>query len=148
MDRFFNKTAWCGKCLEWQAARNEAGYGVFNSGEKINGRKIIILAHRMAYVLEHGVALPKGAVIMHTCDNPSCVNHEHLVWGAHRQNHDDKKNKGRSNTGTRHGHHKLTDGQVLEIRALRMKQRDIASVYGVAQSVVSEIRARKAWRHL
>lgn len=85
---------------------------------------------------------------MHTCDNPSCVNHEHLRLGTHAENHDDKKNKGRSNTGTRHGQHKLTNEQVLEIRALHMRQRDIASVYGITQSVVSEIRAGKAWRHL
>jgi hypothetical protein len=142
MERFFDKTAWRGRCLEWQAARNKAGYGVYQKGDGT------ILAHRMAYQIQHAMTLPKGAVVMHTCDNPSCVNHEHLQLGTHRQNHDDKKNKGRSNTGTKHGLHKLTDAQVLEIRELRMRQRDIASIYGVSQSVISEIRAKKAWRHL
>ena len=111
--------------------------------------KSAFLAHRMSYMLAHNMEpLPRGSVVMHTCDNPACVNHEHLVLGTHRTNHDDKKNKGRSNTGTKHGMHKLTDEQVLEIRALHMLQGDIASVYGITQSVVSEIRARKAWRHL
>jgi DNA-binding transcriptional regulator YiaG len=142
MEIFFSKTVWRGKCLEWQAARNAAGYGVFRR----DGRNV--LAHRMAFMLHHGKELPKGAVVMHSCDNPSCVNHAHLALGSHRENHDDKKKKGRSNTGMSHGHHKLTDAQVHEIRALQMRQRDIASVFGVSQSVISEIRAKKAWRHL
>lgn len=144
MERFFSKTAWRGKCLEWQGARNPAGYGMFNKDGKSS-----VLAHRMSYMLAHNMEpIKRGLVVMHTCDNPACVNREHLVIGTHRANHDDKKNKGRSNTGTKHGLHKLTDEQVLEIRGLHMLQRDIASVYGITQSVVSEIRAKKAWRHL
>src|SRR5882672_10646270 len=131
MERFFKKTAWRGKCLEWQAARNDRGYGMFN---RTGTSSKTILAHRFAYMLQHGLEiLPRGSVIMHTCDNPCCVNHEHLRLGTHAENHDDKKNKGRSNIGTKHGHHKLTDEQVLEIRTLNMRQKNIASVYGITQ---------------
>ena len=143
MERFFSKTkAAESGCLEWQAAKNAAGYGVFNRDGKHT-----VLAHRMAYILKHG-ELEKFSVVMHQCDNPSCVNVDHLRLGTHAENHDDKKNKGRSNVGTRHGLHKLTEEQAKEIRSLKMRQRDIAARFGITQSVVSEIRAGKAWRHI
>lgn len=145
MKRFFDKTKLAENgCFEWQAAKNPAGYGMFN---RTGTTSKVILAHRMAYLLEHG-ELPEGSVVMHLCDNPSCVNVKHLRLGTHAENHDDKKNKGRSNTGTRHGMHVLNEEKVLGIRASKMRQRDIAAIYGITQSVVSEIRARKAWRHI
>ena len=143
MERFFSKTVKSESgCLEWTAAKKD-GYGVFN----YDGRHTM-LAHRWAYILANGGKLTAKDVIMHRCDNPSCVNHEHLQKGTHADNHDDKKRKGRSNTGMRHGHSKLTDAQVLEIRSSTLRQRDLAAQYGVTQSVISEVRSGKAWRHI
>lgn len=144
MERFLSKVRPADNgCIEWTAAKNPAGYGVFNC----DGKRTM-LAHRFAYQTHHGVTLGRDDVVMHTCDNPSCVNLAHLALGTHADNHDDKKRKGRSNVGTRHGHHKLTEAEAREIRSLSMRQKDIAAKYGISQSVVSEIRAGKAWRHI
>lgn len=75
-------------CLVWTGATEQFGYGVFRVGAKV--RK----AHVVAWELEHG-AVPVGALLMHLCDVPSCVNVAHLRLGTHKQNFDDMVAKGR-----------------------------------------------------
>jgi hypothetical protein len=70
-------------CMEWQANRDARGYGrirVFTDGKWTNA-----LAHRVAYTLDHD-DIPSGMVVMHACDNPSCVNVEHLRLGLQQHN--------------------------------------------------------------
>ena len=145
MERFWSKTKKADNgCIEWIAAvkSSKDPYGVFNRDGKNT-----ILAHRMAWILAYG-ELPKGSVVRHLCDNPRCVNVDHLAVGSHADNVMDKVSKGRGNDGMKHGMHKLNDGQVREIRALEMNQYEIAKRYGVSQSVISEIRCRKSWDHI
>lgn len=75
-------------CWEWQGHKNEDGYGKV----KRNGKTI--LSHRLFYEVHKGI-IPEGNVIMHTCDNPGCVNPEHLKSGTHLENEQDKDAKGR-----------------------------------------------------
>jgi hypothetical protein len=78
------------ECWEWQAGRTSKGYGSFYIKGK-NKR-----AHRVAYLLANGEAPPDGLFVMHSCDNPPCVNPAHLSAGSHRQNTDDRIAKGRA----------------------------------------------------
>ncbi|AQW91318.1 HNH endonuclease [Elizabethkingia anophelis] len=81
-----------GECIEWTMHVNRCGYGVL----KHNGR--LHRAHRFIYNLYHKVGLGELHVL-HKCDNPRCVNPEHLFLGTCRDNIDDKVKKGRSKTG-------------------------------------------------
>jgi hypothetical protein len=78
-------------CVEWTGYRNSKGYGLTWVREENCQR----LAHRVLWERERG-PIPEGMVIMHTCDNPPCVNLEHLRLGTQAENLADMKAKGRS----------------------------------------------------
>jgi hypothetical protein len=81
-------------CWEWTGTRNKQGYGVV--GIAINKRPAGMLAPRVQWMHHHG-EIPAGQVIRHTCDNPPCINPDHLRCGTYQDNHDDMRSKGRQN---------------------------------------------------
>lgn len=81
-------------CWEYQGARNRDGYGTVGSG--IRSRSM--LAHRKAYKLKFG-EIPKGLCVCHKCDNPPCINPDHLFLGSMKDNMQDMVRKGRSANG-------------------------------------------------
>ena len=83
------------QCWEWLAAKTPKGYGIFWDGIKLN------IAHRYAYKQYKG-EIPNGIHVCHSCDNPSCVNPEHLWLGTNLQNRIDSKNKNRIPKGNQH----------------------------------------------
>ncbi len=80
------------KCIEVNSARLPSGYGV--SQIYIGGKSYTVYAHRMAWELAHG-PIPAGLFVCHACDNPPCINVEHLFLGTARRNSEDMKAKGR-----------------------------------------------------
>lgn len=141
--RFWSKTVRQGDgCIVWTACKKD-GYGVFYRGPGLG----TILAHRMVYIWQHG-ELTSDDIVMHSCDNPACVNINHLSKGTHADNVADKVAKGRGISGQRHYRAKLTDDQIREIRASDMNQYELAKLYGVSQPTVSEIQNRKVWAHI
>lgn len=77
-------------CWNWTASRHRDGYGWFGPG----GRGRAVLAHRWAY--ENFVGpIPSGLYILHHCDNPPCVNPDHLFVGTQADNVADCIRKGR-----------------------------------------------------
>lgn len=105
------------------------------------------LAHRHVFELLVG-PIPKGKKLLHRCDNPYCVNPDHLFVGTTAENNADCKAKGRNARGTKHPMNKLSEAQVLAIRAASGKQRDIAKQYGVSQGLVWHIKHRRLWKDL
>jgi hypothetical protein len=132
-------------CWEWIGSRR-AGYGrVRYRGRHWN-------AHRASYDNFKG-PIPEGMFVCHACDNPACVNPDHLWLGTHKQNMADMARKGRAATdikcklGERNPAAKLTKAQVAEIRLLRgtLKQREIAALFGVSKSQIGLIHRGKNW---
>lgn len=128
-------------CWEWNGTRNGYGYGVFlMPGEKP------VRAHRYAYERLHG-PIPDGMVVMHSCDNPPCVNPAHLSLGTRDDNNQDKQRKGRHPYGDSHHWTRLSEAQVAEIRALlasrSVRQKEIAARFGVDDSTISNIKTGK-----
>lgn len=82
------------KCWPWIANKNNMGYGMIREG----GTLPKVLAHRVSYSLYKG-PIPNDKIVMHDCDNPACVNPEHLVLGTQLLNIRDRGRKNRANNG-------------------------------------------------
>ena len=78
-------------CWRWKGAKTVDGYGTFGGG----GLPFTARAHRVSWELFVG-PIPEGAHVLHRCDNPGCVNPEHLWLGTAKDNSDDKYAKGRA----------------------------------------------------
>lgn len=89
MERLLARAAREGECLVVQNASHPDGYAIVHS----KGRGLY--AHRVAYEHYHGT-IPEGMVVRHTCDNPPCIERDHLVIGTKRQNNEDAWERGRS----------------------------------------------------
>lgn len=109
--RFHSKYQKLGGCWLWQAGKFYHGYGQVNLGRDAAGKQHTEYAHRVAYVLAVG-DVPAGAVVMHTCDTPACVNPDHLRLGTQAENVLDASQKGKYLRG-------LTVGSVRWIREQR-----------------------------
>lgn len=134
-------------CWEWEASRNTHGYGQISAGRQdAAGRNVPLLAPRVSWELHRG-AIPDGLLVCHRCDNPPCVNPDHLFLGTKADNNADMAAKCRTLNGERRPQSKLTDSQVVEIRsrfaAGGITQAALAAEYGVSQSNISLILARK-----
>ncbi|WP_105133474.1 HNH endonuclease signature motif containing protein [Burkholderia sp. BE12] len=130
-------------CLIWMGAITPRGYGEITLGGRAQR------AHRIAYQIAHG-PIPPGMQVLHRCDVRCCVAPGHLFLGKEIDNVRDMIEKGRraSTAGARNGAAKLTDDQVRAIRSDLRAQTAVAEAFGIHQSLVSLIRARKRWAHV
>ena len=87
-ERFWSKVNKTDSCWEWTCSTDRGGYGLFGVNYK-QWR-----AHRFAKHITHGLDDDKP-IVMHTCDNPKCVNPDHLVNGTNKENMEDRNRKGR-----------------------------------------------------
>jgi hypothetical protein len=170
-ERFINKVNKNGKdgCWEWMASCINSGYGQI----RVDGKGV--LAHRFSY--DHFIGpIPDGHYVCHHCDNPSCVNPEHLFLGTQSDNMMDRDNKGRhpsvthpervargqhhgSKTcperivrGERHGNALLTSDIVRKAREEYARKgityKQLAKKYGVSTMGIYKAIQGETWKHL
>lgn len=137
------------QCWLWTARQFRYGYGNFSvEVGRTTG------AHRFAWELEHG-AIPDGLRVLHKCDNPPCVNPDHLFLGTQADNVADMIAKGRkvngSHEGSANGRAVLTEDDVLEIRrrcAGGETQRALSQAFGISSSQIGYIVRRESWTYV
>lgn len=134
-------------CWPWLGPRMRQGYGSIWIRHGVTA-----LTHRVAWELTYG-PIPDGLCVMHTCDNPPCCNPAHLRLGTVADNNADKQAKGRAKSarGELNGHARITEGDVLEMRARRRAgepNKSIAQSFGVPYYVVWGAVTGRTWKHL
>ena len=130
-------------CHEWVAGKFADGYGAIWD-EKQNFR-----AHRVSYELSVG-PIPKGLLVCHRCDNPKCVNPDHLFLGTSTDNMRDMVEKGRNfnQKGESHNQAKLTEEDVLGIRSSNEDWEELSTIYKVSVCTIRDINYRRSWKHI
>lgn len=133
-----------GNCWEWQGSRRgHMGYSQIGA----NGR--VMYGHIVSYEHFHGPK-PEGTIIRHTCDNPICVQPDHLTIGTHKDNHADMDSRGRRKPAKGESQHlaKLTAEAVRHIRSSDETANELAARYGVSHWTIRDVLKGKTWRHI
>ena len=151
-------------CIEWIGNIQTDGYGRFCFKRKIE------LAHRVSWRIYKG-EIPHGACLLHKCDNPPCVNPDHLFLGDRGDNARDMASKGRQwiqqhperrldtlvcpihlkPRGEQHGLAKLKESQVIAIRERSSRgelNKHLAAEFCVAPTLIGGIINGYIWRHI
>ena len=128
-------------CIRFTGHLDGGGYG------RIMVARVKYMAHRLSYSLNNG-PIPDGYVVRHKCDNPSCINPEHLEVGTQADNIADKVSRGRQARGSGAGRAILTEESVREIRSSPLKVSELSTLYGVSVVSIRNILRRKTWQHV
>lgn len=151
-ERFWRYVEKSPGCWTWTGgSMTKKGYGQIGLGGR--GAKFI-LAHRLSYQIHCG-EIPEGMVVMHLCDNPSCVNPEHLKTGTQSENIKHAVHSGRKSLpdlphpqGIEHHKAKLDDDKVRWIRTCGKSIREMALELGVSKSTVERVKNGLRWTHV
>ena len=159
-DRFWQRVDKNGPngCWNWTGAVNKTGGGYGVIGGSLNGKRYVpkganMATHRVSWIIANG-DIPEldeyhGSVILHTCDNPLCVNPAHLVLGTQKANVHDMLEKQRNvsvrQIGTASKRAKLTDEQVAQIRASDLGTVALAEKYGVGRHTIQRARYGRSY---
>ncbi len=129
-------------CIEWLGYKTRGGYGCMRLGG-LGTKKTT--AHRIAWVLKRG-GIPPEILVLHKCDNPSCVNVEHLFLGSPLDNVRDMVGKGREGWKHQTPWQKLNATDAERIRDLRragLTQQKISDHMFVSRPLVSLVLSGK-----
>jgi len=136
-----------GECWEWTACKNKAGYGVvFFSGKSH-------LAHRVVFRAFRGL-FDSSLCVLHSCDNPGCVNPDHLRLGSRKDNAVDReqRNPGTQPRGDKSGVATLSEKKVANIKrdlvSGKYKRIELAKMYHTTKYTIYDIEHGRAWGYI
>lgn len=129
LDYLFARTRQVGDCWEWTNSRHRQGYGMVRDPH----RNRTNVAHRVVYELVHGVHLERRQVVRHSCDNPPCINPDHLLIGTQVDNMRD------ASARRRFVRQRIPFSRIPEIRAPGADLHQIAREIGCSYSSVYDV---------
>ena len=144
--RFWEKVQRKGEseCWSWASAFGSKGYGIFWVG----GTRRNDMAHRVAYELTH-TKIPEGLLVRHSCDNPSCVNPNHLLLGTQKDNVRDALERNRAAVGERNkgGGNVLSAEKARGVYAMRGRATMIqtAAMFNIGKTTVGHVWNGRTW---
>lgn len=134
-------------CWEWTGFKNKLGYAIMTCNSKIGPSK----AHRGSWIIHNG-SIPKGKIIRHLCNNPTCTNPEHLAVGTMKDNSRDCIESNRICRGEKSPFAKLTEENVVEIKKKLRKDKltckEISKEFNVSSACISAINVKRNWKHI
>lgn len=151
--RFWSKVRTTDHCWIWIGNRKTNSSGRTYGGFKVKGK--MRQAHRVSWEMHRG-AIPAGLFVLHSCDNPPCVNPDHLFLGTQKDNALDRDRKGRREApqGEKNGFAKLTSEKVEAIRREYQRGSSLFGLkalgikYCVHSGTIWGIVHRKRWSHI
>lgn len=151
IDRFMEKVfilTYDKGCWIWTGyIADKMPYGMIGSG----GTGPVVGAHRFSWTLFRGV-IPPGMCVLHSCDNPKCVNPDHLFLGTKTDNNRDRDRKGRQSKGESQGNAVLTEELVRKIRSLyvprKFSSKRISDLLGLPRPAVNWVIIGRSWKHV
>ena len=153
-ERFWSKVSVAGPndCWSWLGTTSKSGYGRLFGGRH-SGKQSTHTASRLSYELNCG-PIPDGLEILHSCDNPRCVNPRHLRVGSHKENMSEASERQRFKNhvkGRAHHNAKLSAAKVKAIRRRHARgesSRALAVLYGVAKPTMYNVLHGRTWKHV
>jgi hypothetical protein len=140
-ERFWSRVRKTKGCWHWNGSKNKSGYGRFRIEDKV------FLAHRISYLI-YFENIPDDKIVLHTCDNPGCVNPKHLMLGTKGDNTRDCILKNRNCHGSNIWCAKLNEIQVKYIRQHKeIMASEIAKELKVSKATIYRIRNYKIWKN-
>ena len=136
-------------CWEWQGGSLVSRYPMVG----IPGTTKRDRVSRLVLAAKLGRPIFKDLEACHICDNPPCVNPDHLWEGTHQQNMTDMaiKKRNQGTKGSKNFFATITENDVIEIRKLaaaKINHRIIAKQFGISRDHVRKINTRKLWKHV
>ena len=130
-------------CIEFSGCKGTGGYGLKRKQGKL------YKAHRLTWIDANG-EIPEGLFVCHKCDNPACINLDHLFLGTNSDNMKDMYNKERGNNFFKESNPKRKINQTIaneikELRKLGVTQQAVANLYNVDRSLISQIDRGLIW---
>ena len=145
---FWKKVKKTNSCWEWTGAKQQFGNLFYGWLTRKNKQ---YLAHRWSWIIENG-PIEKGLCVPHKCDNPICINPNHLFLGTQKDNVIDMLSKGRGCNGSNHKNSKLTEDDVRDLREMcenkKVSINQAARDFGINYKTAWNIVQRLKWKHV
>lgn len=131
-------------CRVWTGTLSGSGYGQMWWQGRMQS------AHVLSWFNGAGFMPRPGKIICHHCDNPRCIEYDHLFMGTQSDNRNDMYQKGRGadRKGEVHPLSKLTAKEVLAIRDAKGTHSQIALQFEITRQTVGDIKLKRRWSHL